>query len=491
MTEQTGHPPPGSAHQHGGHQQSMHASYTPQQRERLKSRVRLTLWILLILALILAVWGVASRLVARSELGKRSAQEARLAVVTVKPVESGAGDELVLPGIVQGYIEAPIYARTNGYLKQWYTDIGTRVKKGQLLAEIETPEVDRQLSQARADLNTAQANLALSRTTNERWQALLATQSVSQQDADEKAGDAAAKEAMMHSAEQNVARLSDLESFKRVLAPFDGVVTARNTDIGALINAGESTGSPLFRVAETDQLRIYAQVPETYAGAMTPGIKADLHFAEHPGKSYEAEAVRTSNALDPNARTLQVELHLDNKSGELFPGAYTEVHFKLPMSTQTLRLPANTVLFRAAGLQVATVNNDDTVKLKNIVQGRDFGKTVEVLAGLSANDVVIVNPPDSITDGVQVRIAPQPSQQTQSTGEPGSHQQPKQERGTQQSGTQQSGASASGGQQGGGQQGGSTSTGDVNPNDEAEPGTQAPGGRQPPRQQQPGHVQPP
>jgi RND family efflux transporter MFP subunit len=411
MTEQTGHSADGAS-QGQGAQHAPHAAYTPEQRDRLRHRIRMTLWILLVLALILAVWGVTSRLMARSELGKRSVQEARLAVVTTKPVLSGAGDELVLPGIVQGYIEAPIYARTNGYLRQWYTDIGARVKKGQLMADIETPEVDRQLNQARADLNTAQANLTLSRITNERWKTLLTTQSVSQQDADEKAGDAAAKEAMQHSAEQNVARLNELESFKRVLAPFDGVVTARNTDIGALINAGESSGTELFRVADTERLRVYAQVPELYATAVTAGLKAELHFAEQPGKSYEVDAVRTSNALDPSARTLQVELDLDNRQGGLFPGAYTEVHFKLPSSSQTLRLPANTVLFRAAGLQVATVNNDDTIKLKNFVQGRDFGKTIEVLDGLTPNDVVVINPPDSITDGVAVRIAPQPSGQS-------------------------------------------------------------------------------
>lgn len=410
MTEQTGSPAHGSPPQ---------AQYTPEQRDQLRRRLRMILWMLLFLALILAAWGVTSRLMARSELLKRSVQEARLTVVTTKPALSGAGDELVLPGIVQGFIEAPIYARTSGYLKQWYTDIGSHVKKGQLLAEIETPEVDRELRQARADLSTAQANLALSRTTNERWKVLLATQSVSQQDADEKAGDAAAKEAMAHSAEQNVARLNELESFKRVLAPFDGVVTARNTDIGALINAGEASGTELFRVTDTEELRIYGQVPEAYAAAITPGLKAELHFAEHAGKSYEAEVVRTSNALDPSARTLQVELHLDNRQGELFPGAYTELHFKLPSSTQTLRLPANTVLFRAAGLQVATVNSDDTIKLKSIVQGRDFGKTVEVLDGVGPNDVVVVNPPDSITDGMAVRIAPS---QERSGGQPQSRQ---------------------------------------------------------------------
>jgi RND family efflux transporter MFP subunit len=409
--------------------QQSHQSYSPSRRDALKRRIRLVLWILLALAIILAIWGIASRLIARSELRKHTVEDARLSVVTAKPQLSDAGDELVLPGIVQAFIEAAVYARTSGYLKSWYTDIGSHVKQGELLAEIETPEVDRQLSQARADLNTAQANLALSRTTNDRWKVLLATHSVSQQDADEKAGDAAAKDAMTNAAAQNVARLNDLESFKRVRAPFDGVITTRNTDIGALINAGQSTGSELFRIADTEKLRIYAQVPEAYAATTTIGLKAELRFAEHPGKPYEAEVVRTSNALDPSARTLQVELQLDNQQGEVFPGAYAEVHFKLPSSTRTLRLPANTVLFRAAGLQVATVDSSNRIKLKNILQGRDFGKTVEILDGVDQNDVVVVNPPDSVTDGLPVRIAPPPPAQTQSTGEPGSHQQPRQQGG--------------------------------------------------------------
>jgi RND family efflux transporter MFP subunit len=409
--------------------QQSHQSYSPSRRDALKRRIRLVLWILLALAIILAIWGIASRLIARSELRKHTVEDARLSVETAKPQLSDAGDELVLPGIVQAFIEAAVYARTSGYLKSWYTDIGSHVKQGELLAEIETPEVDRQLSQARADLNTAQANLALSRTTNDRWKVLLATHSVSQQDADEKAGDTAAKDAMVNAAAQNVARLNDLESFKRVRAPFDGVITARNTDIGALINAGQSTGSELFRIADTEKLRIYAQVPEVYAATTTIGLKAELRFTEHPGKPYEAEVVRTSNALDPSARTLQVELQLDNQQGEVFPGAYAEVHFKLPSSTRTLRLPANTVLFRAAGLQVATVDSSNRIKLKNILQGRDFGKTVEILDGVDQNDVVVVNPPDSVTDGLPVRIAPPPPAQTQSTGEPGSHQQPRQQGG--------------------------------------------------------------
>jgi len=379
-----------------------------QRRRELKLRVMRYALIAAVVALILAVWGIASRIETRSELRKRTTANAVLTVVTAKPELSDAGSELVLPGIVQAYIESPIYARTNGYLKVWYTDIGARVHKGQLLADIDTPEVDRELAQARADLDTAQANFALSKITNDRWQGLLKTQAVSKQDADNRAGDAAAKAAMLESALQNVKRLSDLESFKRVLAPFDGVVTARNADVGYLINAGQATGTELFRVADIRKLRIYAQVPEAYAAATETGMKAQLRFAERPGKSYEADTVRTSNALDPSARTLQVELQLDNRESQLFPGSYTEIHFTLPSSTETLRIPANTILFRADGLQVAVVQNQDTIKIKKVDQGRDFGKTVEILTGLDPQDAVVVNPPDSINDGMHVRIAPPP-----------------------------------------------------------------------------------
>jgi RND family efflux transporter MFP subunit len=273
------------------------------------------------------------------------------------------------------------------------------------LAEIETPEVDQQLSQAQADLATARANEALANSTNRRWQTLLATESVSKQDAEEKSGDSAAKKAAADSAAANVARLHDLESFKRVVAPFSGVITARNTDIGALINAGQSAGSELFRIADTHKLRVYVRVPETFAAVTRPGLEAELRFAEQANRTFAAKTVRTSNALDPILRTLQVELELDNAKGEIFPGAYAEVHFKLPASAETLRLPANTVLFRAAGLQVATLDGDRRVKLKNIVQGRDFGNTIEVLSGLEPNETVVLNPPDSIANGVQVRIA--------------------------------------------------------------------------------------
>jgi RND family efflux transporter MFP subunit len=367
------------------------------------------LWGLLAVALILATWGEVHRVMARSALRQKTADEAAPIVVTVAPTRSAVGEELVLPGAVQAYSEARIYARTNGYLKSWSVDIGSRVKKGQLLAEIDAPEVDQQLAQAIADLATARANEALSNTTNTRWKELLRTESVSKQDADEKNGDADAKRAIAASAAANLSRLRQLESFKHVIAPFDGVITARNTDIGALINAGESAGSELFRLADTQKLRIYVQVPEPYAAAAKPGVEAELKFSEQAGKGYAATTVRTANALDPVLRTLQVELELDNAQHELFPGAYAEVHFKLAGNASSVRLPANTVLFRAPGPQVATVDAQHRIQLKSIVQGRDFGGSIEVLSGLGPDDAVVVNPPDSIIDGVTVRVAVVPS----------------------------------------------------------------------------------
>jgi RND family efflux transporter MFP subunit len=368
-------------------------------------KIRRYAWIALIVAIALGVWGEVSRVRARSELVKQNTDAAIPTVTTTTAEPSGAGEELVLPGAVQAFMEAPIYARTNGYLKSWNTDIGTQVTKGQVLAQIESPEVDQQLSQSLADLATARANENLSKSTNVRWQGLLATQSVSKQDADEKEGDAAAKTAAADSAAANVARLRDLESFKRVVAPFTGVITARNTDVGALINAGQSSGSELFRIADTHKLRIYVRVPELFAASTTPGLEAQLRFVEQANRTFPAKVVRTSNSLDATLRTLQVELELDNAKSEIFPGAYAEVHFKLPPSAETLRLPANTVLFRSAGLQVATLDSQQRVKLKSIVQGRDFGNSIEVLSGLAPHETVVLNPPDSIADGVQVRIA--------------------------------------------------------------------------------------
>ncbi|HEY6923814.1 MAG TPA: efflux RND transporter periplasmic adaptor subunit [Steroidobacteraceae bacterium] len=367
--------------------------------------VKRFLWILLAAAVVLAVWGVFSRVRGRANVGEETAEYAIPVVVVAKPGSSPATDELVLPGDVTAFIEAPIYARTSGYLKAWYTDIGTPVRKGQLLAEIETPEVDQQLRQSKADLETALANARIAEVTNMRWKGLLEHNAVSPQDADTRAAAAAATKATADSAQANVARLQELESFKRVIAPFDGVVTLRNTDVGALINAGQSAGSQLFRVADTSRLRVYVQVPERLAPQTKPGVEALLRFHEHPAVDYPAKVTRTSQALDPNLRTLQVELQVDNSKGELFPGAYAEVHFKLPGNASTLRVPATALVFRAAGLQVATLQEGNRVKLQSIEQGRDFGTSVEVLTGLRASDLVIVNPPDSISDGEPVRVA--------------------------------------------------------------------------------------
>src|SRR5215469_16697943 len=316
------------------------------------SPYRRYLWALIALALLLAVWGILSRLSARSALEREVRATAVPTVVTTKPRRGPATDTLVLPGSVQAFYEAPIYARTSGYLKTWHTDIGAAVKKGQLLAEIETPEVDQQLRQAEADLGTARANYQLARTTNERWQGLLATESVSQQDADQRAGDAAAKAAAELSAAANLARLRELEGFRRVVAPFEGVVTQRNTDVGALINAGQTPGSALFRVADTHRLRIYVQVPQAYAAQIRTGMSASLEFTDHPGQHYSAAVASTAHALDAVSRTLQVELQIDNSRGELLPGSYVQVSFTLPPSPGTLRVPVNTVMFRTQHVQV-------------------------------------------------------------------------------------------------------------------------------------------
>jgi len=368
------------------------------------ARLRQFAWIAVAIAVVLAVWGIVSRVSARYALSRQIAIAAATTVVTVKPTVAPGSEALVLPGSVQANYEAPIYARTNGYLRAWHTDIGTPVKKGQLLAEIDTPEIDQQLGQAQADLAGAEANYQLANTTDLRWQGLLATESVSKQDAEQRAGDAAAKKAAVQSAAANVARLRDMESFKRVLAPFDGVVTQRNTDIGALINAGQSPGSPLFRVADTHRLRIYVAVPQPYASSIRAGMSADLMFAEHPGRRYPATVAFTAEALDPASRTLQVELQVENPRHELFPGAYGEVHFNLAAAASTLRLPANALLFRAEGLLVAAVGGDYRVHLKPIIEGRDFGSSIEVVHGIDAADDIVVNPPDSIADGALVRV---------------------------------------------------------------------------------------
>ncbi len=362
--------------------------------------------ILTFVVVLIMIWGIADRVLTRNTLAAHTVSDAVTTVVTTKPTPGPATEALVLPGSVQALTEAPIYARTSGYLKSWKTDIGAAVKKGQVLAEIDSPEIDQQLRQAQADAATAAALYQIAKSTDARWQGLLGSESVSQQEADQKASDAAAKKAALQSAEANLARLRELESFKRVLAPFDGIVTARNTDIGALINAGQNAGTALFHVADTHRLRIYVAVPEPYAAAAKVGVAAELFFSEHQGRTFPAVITATSENLDLSSRTLQAELQVDNEKHELLAGAFAEVRFKLTPTVGTLRIPVNSLLFRSSGMQVALVSDKHLAKLQKIVPGRDFGTEIEVLSGLSTSDVLIINPPDSILDGVEVRIAP-------------------------------------------------------------------------------------
>jgi len=367
---------------------------------------RLRGWILLLVLLAIAGWGIITRLEAASALRHETQEDAVPTVAVMKASHGAATEGIVLPGTVQAWHEAPIYARTSGYIKSWNTDIGAPVKAGDILAEIETPEVDAQTHQAEADLATAEANNQLAQTTAKRWAILLKTNSVSKQEADEKLSDAAAKEAAVASAKASLDRLKQLEDFKRVIAPFDGIITARNTDVGALINAGSSgTGLELFHIAETDKLRVYVQVPEYDAPFIKPDLTAEVNFAEHPQQSYTATLVHSADAIDPSSRTLLIQLEVDNSKGELLPGSYAEVHIKLPSDATTVHLPVNTLLFRGDGTKVATIDSDGKALLKSITIGRDYGKEVEVTSGVAADDTIIVNPPDSLITGQPVRIA--------------------------------------------------------------------------------------
>jgi RND family efflux transporter MFP subunit len=356
---------------------------------------------LLVVLAVVAAWGIVTRIQARTALEQR-VQETAATLVAVTQVRPGAsGDSLVLPGTLQAFVDAPIHARTSGYLKRWYVDIGAKVREGQLLAEIDTPEVDQQLRQAQADLGTAEANERLARSTNDRWRSLLGTQAVSRQEADEKAGDFAAKHQLSASSRANLQRLRDLHDFQRVVAPFDGTITARSTDVGHLI-----TGTaPLFHIADARRLRIYVQVPQAFAGSMQPGVRGDMQFADKPGRSWPATVVRTADAFDPATRTLQTELQIDNAAGQLLPGAYGEVHFKLTGAEGTARISASALIFRGSGLFAATVGADNRVKLKPIQPGRDFGTEIEVLSGVNPGERIIANPPDSLVDNQLVRVA--------------------------------------------------------------------------------------
>lgn len=361
--------------------------------------------LLLVTAAVIA--GILPRVKARAQVHSETLQLAVPNVSVVHPQRSAAAQEIVLPANVQPYINSPIYARTNGYLRKWYTDIGAKVKKGQLLAEIETPELDAQLQQARANLATAQANLQLAKTTAERYQGLLKTNSVAKQDTDNAVGAYNAGQAIVASNLAEVRRLQELQSYERVYAPFNGVITARNTDIGALINAGSGggPGTELFQIAQPNVLRVYTSVPEGYAPAAKVGLLADVTFAEYPGKNFVGKLVRTANAIDTSTRTLLVEIDVNNPTGQLFSGAYAQVHMKLPNQVSFFMLPVSTLLFRAEGLRVATVENG-RVRLLPVTLGRDFGNTTEVISGLKGDESVINNPPDSLVTGEQVRVVP-------------------------------------------------------------------------------------
>jgi RND family efflux transporter MFP subunit len=352
--------------------------------------------------------GIHERAMAASNLGTVTERAAITTVNVVEPKSGAALEEIVLPGNTQAFSDTPIYARTNGYLKRWYVDIGAHVKQGQLLAEIETPEIDQQLEQARADLQTAEANEQLAQITATRWQNLLKTDSVSKQETDQAVKDLSAKQATVESMTANVHRLEQLQSFERIYAPFSGVITARNTDIGALINAGAG-GMPqeLFHMAAVNRLRIYVAVPEVDSEAAQNGAKAALSLDEYPGETFQGTIVRNSDAIDLNSRTLNVEVDIDNRDGRIRPGAYVFVHLKIPEkstgATASLTIPANTLLFRSEGLRVGVVRGD-RAELVPITIGRDYGSTVEVISGLKPTDQVIVNPSDSLTTGTPVRV---------------------------------------------------------------------------------------
>jgi RND family efflux transporter MFP subunit len=366
-------------------------------------------WKLVGLTAVVILCGVLARFVERVAANERLARttlEAAVPSVAVIHPEDGAPNaQIVLPGYTQAFIDTPIYARTSGYLEDWHFDIGAHVEKGDLLARIETPEVDQQLRQARADLETARANLNLAAITAKRNEELLKTRSVSTQDRDNANGALAADKAIVRSNEGNVARLEQLQSYEKVYAPFDGIITARNTDVGALIDAdANSPSKELFHLAAIDKLRVYVAVPELYAPDARPGTRATLTFDEFPGESFPGTLVRTANAIDLSSRTLLVEVDVDNANGRLLPGAYTFVHLSLPATVHSVTVPANTLLFRKEGLQAALVRNGHT-QLVPVTIGRDYGNEVQILSGLKPSDEVIVSPSDSLISGTAVRIA--------------------------------------------------------------------------------------
>ncbi|RZU43437.1 efflux RND transporter periplasmic adaptor subunit [Edaphobacter modestus] len=365
-----------------------------------------TVGILFAVALIAAIsYGLHLRSSHEKEVTRATDEAAILSVNVVQPHSgSGAAQDLVLPGNVQAFTQAPIYSRTNGYLKKWYFDIGAHVRQGQLLAEIETPEVDQQLQQSRAELDRMQANMELAGVTSNRWQSLLAKHAVSQQETDQARSNYIAAQAAVDASKANVRRLEQLQNYEKIVAPFDGVITARNTDIGDLIDAGSSSSNPraLFQLATTGKLRVYAAVPEVYADSIHNGDTADLTQDSNPSEKIPGTIVRNAKAIDLASRTLNVEVDVNNRDNRLLPGAYVFVHFHVPGGANAFTVPSNTLLFRAEGLRVAVVRND-RVELAPVTIGQDYGNTVEITSGLTSSDEIVIDPSDSLASGMQVR----------------------------------------------------------------------------------------
>ena len=373
---------------------------------RARKRGYLVVAVLAIVFAVIAAVGISNRVADRRALAKQTEAIAVPTVSVIHPEPAAPQQQLVLPSTLQAYIESPIFARTNGYLGRWFRDIGSRVKKGDLLAEIETPEIDQELMQARAARDQAESQLQLARSSARRWENLQKMDAVSQQETDERASSYVQGEANLAAATANVRRLEQLESFKRLYAPFSGVITKRNIDVGALVNAGNSGATQeLFVVAQTDPIRIYVDVPETYSPAIRPGVHADIQIPERVGEHFSGSVVRTAEAIDPATRTLRTEIDVPNPKNRLLPGSYARVHFALKQQVQRFTLPVNALLFRAEGPRAAVVTADNKVQLKPVVIGRDFGTSVEILSGVDPAESVVLNPSDSLEDGQQVQLA--------------------------------------------------------------------------------------